>query len=439
MPTRRSFLKQAAGASLAASTLASSAASYASILGANDRINVSVMGLGGRGRILAKDFARAAGVVVTDICDPDYRQCDKANEELGKAGFTKAKAHSDIRKMLESSASDVLVVATPDHWHTPGALLGLQTGKHVYVEKPVSHNPAEGELLVNAQEHHGKIVQVGNQQRSALESIELIDRVRGGELGEIYKVYTWYGNARGTIGNGKITPVPEWLDWDLWQGPAPRRDYRDNLVHYNWHWFWHWGTGETCNNAMHEFDIGRWGIGGDFPEKVEARGSRMFYTDDDWEMYDTIETTLYFDGVPITWEGHSCNRVRKYGRGRGTLFFGTKGSAIVDRNGYEIYDLAGDLVQEVKAAEASATTDTRGGGVLNDLHIQNFLGVVRGETSDQHSPVDEGHKSTLMCHLANMAYRTGKTLECDPSNGRPVNEVAAKLWAREYEPGWEPK
>ena len=438
MPTRRSFLKQAAGASLAASALSSSAASYARILGANDRIHVAVMGAGGRGQILAQDFASTAGVIVTDVCDPDIRRCDETNEALVGNGFAKAQVHSDIRKALESADTDLLVVATPDHWHTPGAILGLQAGKHVYVEKPLSHSPAEGELMIEAQRRYGKVVQVGNQQRSSLESIELIDRIRSGELGDIYKVHTWYANNRGTIGNGKVVPVPEWLDWDLWQGPAPRRAYQDNVVHYNWHWFWDWGTGETCNNAMHEFDIARWGIGGDFPEKVEANGRRLFYTDDDWEMYDTIETTLYFDGVPVVWEGHSCNNVKQYGRGRGTLFYGTKGSAIVDRNGYEIHDLDGNLLQEVRAAAVSATIDTRGGGALNTLHIDNFLGVVRGTVSEQNSPVDEGHKSTLMCHLANMAYRTGETLECDPSNGRPINSEAAKLWAREYEPGWEP-
>lgn len=438
MSTRRNFLKQAAGASLAVSAMSSSAASYARILGANDRINVVVMGVGGRGSVLTQDFANASGVVVTDLCDTDYRRCDEANAALAEGGFAKARVHSDIRKALESSDTDLMIVATPDHWHTPGAILGLQAGKHVYIEKPVSHNPAEGELLVKAQKHYGKVVQVGNQQRSAPESIELIDKIRQGELGDIYKIYTWYANRRDTIGNGKIVPAPDWLDWDLWQGPAPRRDYQDNVVHYNWHWFWDWGTGETCNNAMHELDIARWAIGADYPDKVEVRGARRFHTDDDWEMYDTIEATYRFADVTVIWEGHSCNRVKKHGRGRGTLIYGTKGWAIVDRNGYEIYDLGGNLQHEVKVEVASATTDTRGGGPLNTLHVNNFLGVIRGTGTDLHSPVDVGHKSTLMCHLANIAYRTGETLECDPSNGRPVNEAADKLWGREYEPGWEP-
>jgi predicted dehydrogenase len=397
------------------------------------------MGLGGRGQVLTQDFSRAANVVVTDLCDPDFRGCDETNAELEKNGEARARVHSDIRKLLELPDIDLLVIATPDHWHTPGALLGLQAGKHIYLEKPVSHNPAEGEMLVEAQKQSGKIVQVGNQQRSALETIELIDRIRQGDLGDIYKIYTWYANKRGTIGTGKVVPVPDWLDWELWQGPAPRKDYRDNVVHYNWHWFWHWGTGETCNNAMHELDVARWALNADFPDKVEARGSRVFYTDDDWEMYDTIETTLFYGDVPVVWEGHSCNRVRKYGRGRGTLIYGTKGSVIVDRNGYELYDIEGNLQHEAKAAARSATTDTRGGGALNTLHIDNFLGVIRGTETHQHSTVDIGHKSTLMCHLGNIAYRTGETLECDPSNGKPKNPAAAGLWGREYEPGWEPK
>jgi len=438
MPTRRKFLKQAAGASLAVSTLASSAVSYSRILGANDRIHVAVMGVGGRGQVLAQEFAATNGVVVTDLCDPDLRRCDTANSELESAGHPKARTQSDIRKTLESSDNDVLVVAAPDHWHTPGAILGVQAGKHVYVEKPLSHSPAEGELIIDAQKRYGKVIQVGTQQRSSIETIEVLQRIRSGELGDIYKVYTWYANGRGTIGNGKVVAVPDWLDWDLWQGPAPRRAYQDNVVHYNWHWFWNWGTGETCNNAMHELDIARWAIGGDFPDKVECTGSRLFFTSDDWEMYDTIETTLHFGDIPIVWEGHSCNSVRRFGRGRGILFYGTRGSALVDRNGYEIYALDGELLHEVKAEASSATTDIRGAGALDTLHINNFFDVVRGNTSDQHAPVDEGHKSTLMCHLANMAYRTDQTLECDPSTGRPRSAAAADLWNREYDPGWEP-
>jgi predicted dehydrogenase len=438
MSTRREFIKQTAGSTLAATAMASSAASYARILGANDRINVAIMGVGGRGQILARDFAFSSGVVVTDLCDPDSRRREEGNAVLAESGAAAARTHADVRTMLESPDIDVLVNATPDHWHTPGAILGLQAGKHVYVEKPVSHNPAEGEMLVRAQEQYGGILQVGNQQRSSLESIEFIQRVRQGELGDIYKVYTWYANNRGSIGKGRAVPVPDWLDWDIWQGPAPRRPFRDNLVHYNWHWFWHWGTGETCNNAMHELDIARWVLDADYPDRVEARGGRYFHVDDDWEMYDTLEAVFHFGDVAVTWEGHSCNAVKKFGRGRGTLVYGTKGSAIIGRNGYEMFDPDGQRVAENKAEKSSATIDTRGGGPLNRLHIDNFLGVIRGTVAAQHSPVAEGHKSTLLCHLANIAYRTGRPLACD-ATGRPLDQAAMALWSREYEDAWEPR
>ena len=432
--TRRSFLK-----ATAAIPVAFTAASYARILGANDRINVGVMGLGGRGQGLAQTFAASGGVLVTDLCEADPRRADETNSKLRDMGEADAQVSGDIRRMLDTSECDVLVIATPDHWHTPAAMLALAAGRHVYLEKPVSHNPAEGEMLIESQRRHGHVLQVGNQQRSAPESIDLVRRIHAGELGDIYRIYTWYANSRGSIGNGKVVAPPGWLDWEQWQGPAPRHDYQDNLVHYNWHWFWHWGTGETCNNAMHELDIARWAIRADYPDAVRVDGSRQFYTDDDWQMYDTIIAEFDFDGVEVVWEGHSCNNVQAWGRGRGVMIYGTKGSALVDRNGYIIRDPAGKVVREVNAAAASATTDVRGGGLLDRLHIENFLGVIRGDNAQQHSTIAEGHKSTLLCHLANIAYREGRALDIDSSTGRILGGVGDDLWSREYEPGWEPK
>ena len=220
-----------------------------------------------------------------------------------------------------------------------------------------------------------------------------------------------------------MKPAPDWLSWDLWQGPAPRRDYQDNLVHYNWHWFWHWGTGETCNNAMHELDVARWAIGADYPDYVKVDASRRFYTDDDWEMYDTMHAEFGFGDVSVVWEAHSCNKVNRFGEGRGTLIYGTNGAARVGRNGYLIQDLNGEVIDKVEAAGESQTVDVRGGGRLNDLHVANFLGVLRGESEPLHSPVLDGHKSTLLCHLANIAYRTGETLDINPENGRIPGRV----------------
>lgn len=425
---------------MAIGALGFTARSYGRILGANDRINVGVMGANNRGKGLTLDFANAGNTAITHVCDVDSRVLAMIGNELNRLKQPKAKMGDDIRRQLEDKDMDVLVIATPDHWHAAASIMALQAGKHVYVEKPCSHNPGEGELLVAAQKKYNHVVQMGNQQRSSLETIELMKAINDGELGDIYHVYTWYANNRPSIGKGSRVPVPEWLNWDLWQGPAPRADYSDIYVHYNWHWFWDWGTGESCNNGAHELDIGRWAVGGEFPERVDVDASRQFYRDDDWQMYDTMEAEFTFAGdKTVVWEGHSCNNVKKFGRGRGSLIYGTEGHAIVDREGYEIYGLDGNLLRENKTLQSNDTADLMGSGPLTVLHVENFLSVVRGDSVVQSSPIDEGHKSTLMCHLANIASRTGETLHCDSSNGKPQSKAAQALWNREYEQGWEIK
>ncbi len=230
---------------------------------------------------------------------------------------------------------------------------------------------------------------------------------------------------------------PPHLDWDLWQGPRPRAPYRSNLVHYNWHWFWHFGTGEICNNALHEVDVARWLMDVDYPERVEARGARRFDLGD-WEMYDTMDLELaYSGGRTIRWDGHSANGIPRFGRGRGVLVLGTKGSAIVDRNGYEMYDLAGKPTAKVEAPKSGATINTVGVGPLDTMHSTNFAETIRGTARVQASPVRDGHISTTLCHLGNIAYRTGETLRIDQRTGRPSSDAAMKLWGVEYQRGWE--
>jgi len=418
--------------------LAFSASSYARILGANDRINVGFMGTKSRGMGLLGSFAKMQGVNLTHNCDVDSRVLEETHNAIIRAGFEPPKSDKDIRRILEDPTLDALVIAAPDHWHATAGVMALEAGKHVYVEKPLSHNPHEGEIFIFAQNKYKKIVQMGNQQRSSVESIELMMLIEEGILGDIYRAETWYGNNRGSIGNGNSMPPPSWLDWDLWQGPAPRRPYKDIYVHYNWHWFWHWGTGEICNNAAHELDIARWAMDLDFPEKVSVTAGRNFYVKDDWEMYDTMEVRYDFPGnKTIEWVGNSCNKVNRFGRGRGTLLLGTNGHAIVDRAGYEIYSTDGVLLRERKAQYRSVnTTDLIGAGALTDAHVNNFLESIRGVAKQQHSPITDGHLSTLLCHLGNIAYRVGKDIYCDPSNGRVKGAEANRFWQRDFQDGW---
>jgi predicted dehydrogenase len=396
------------------------------------------MGVNSRGNELAKAFARL-GADVGAICDVDARALEATVAEVSELQAKPPAGLSDFRRALDDPDMDALVVAAPDHWHAPAALLALQAGKHVYLEKPCGHGPHEGELLVEAQARSGRVVQMGNQQRSAPESIDVIRQIREGVIGRPYYGRAWYANTRGGIGRGRAAAVPGWLDYELWQGPAPRTPYRDNVVHYNWHWFWRWGTGEICNNGTHEIDVCRWALGVEFPVRVTSAGGR-YHFDDDWECPDTQVASFEFEnGATITWEGRSCNGRPVEGRGRGASIHGTEGTAVIDRSGYVMYDNANNEIARRMRGDSDDALDTRGGGSLTDLHIANFLESVRGNAMLA-APIEEGHKSQLLCHLGNIAQRTSGALTCDSQTGRITGDPAAmELWNRDYEPGWEPK
>ncbi len=433
---RRHFLKHASAATAGFAVLGAARGMAAP----SNKIVAAVMGVNSRGGVLAQSFAKAEGCDVAYICDVDQRAIGRAIKGVTDTVTTSSpQGVVDVREVLDNPDIDVLVIAAPDHWHAPAAIMALQAGKHVYVEKPCSYNPHEGEMLVEAQKRYNRVVQMGNQQRAALESQQIIDAIREGIIGRAYYGRAWYANTRGSIGTGKPAPAPDWLNYDLWQGPAPRVPYRDNVIHYNWHWFWHWGTGEICNNGAHEIDICRWALGVDYPVRVTSAGGRYHFKDD-WEFYDTQVVSFDFEGgKTITWDGRSCNGYPVEGRGRGASVHGEYGTVILDRGGYVVYDQDNREVWRRTRTAGEATLDIRGGGGLTDYHIANMLSVIRNGGT-QFSPIDEGHKSTLLCHLGNIAQHTGHSLRCDPSNGHIVNsEEAMRMWSREYAPGWEVK
>lgn len=442
--SRRRFIRTSvAGAGLLAGGVLPgfSASSYRRIPGANEKIRASVMGVNSRGFALAQNFAYQDACDVVHICDVDRRATDKCIKGLESIQDLKPKAYGDFRKSLESSEVDVLVVAAPDHWHAPAALLALQAGKHVYLEKPCSHNPQEGEILVKAAMKYKKSIQMGNQRRSWPNVMEGIAELKNGIIGRPYFGKGWYTNNRESIGIGKPAAVPDWLDWDLWQGPAPRKPYQDNVVHYNWHWFWNWGTGEALNNGTHMIDLLRWGLGVDFPVKVSSNGGR-FHFKDDWETPDTQVINLDFkEGASMSWEGRSCNGRHIEGNSVGVIFYGENGALFIPSgNEYRVYDLKNKLVKEKKDSRPVDPRDLANpAGHLDALHILNFFdNISKGEKLK--SDIDSGHKSTLLVQLGNIAQRVGHSLEINPQNGHILGDVAAqKLWSREYERGWEMK
>jgi predicted dehydrogenase len=441
MMTRRTFSQNLAATAAVATAAASTgmtAKSYAQIAGSNDRVNFATVGLNGRGKAhlaaLANNKDKARMAV---CCDLDATVLAKfsaqAPRELGYAPTPIA----DFRKALEMKDIDAISIATPDHWHAPMAIYALKAGKHVYVEKPSSHNPREGELLIAAQQKYNKVVQVGDQQRSSDYTIKMAGMIKEGIIGRAYMGKTWYTNNRKSMGVGKVVPPPATLNWDLWQGPAPREEYKDNIHPYNWHWLFRYGTGESLNNGTHEVDVARFLLGLGYPDRVTSSAGRYHFKDD-WQFYDTMVTSFEYPDAQITWEGRCCNNMPFFGRERGTTIHGTTGTVLIDRGGYEIYDLNGKKTDEFKVGKSTSSADTVGRDSMTDAHFANFINGIR-HSETLNSPIQIANVSVTMVQHSNIAWRVNRELHLDNKTGHILNDPdAMKHWGRTYEKGWEP-
>jgi predicted dehydrogenase len=290
---------------------------------------------------------------------------------------------------------------------------------------------------VAVQQKYGKLVQMGTQQRSSPHTIEIVNKIHSGAIGRAYFAKAWYVNVRKSIGVGKEVPVPPQLDWDLWQGPAPRMPYKDNVQPYNWHWFRIWGTGETLNNGTHEVDVCRWALGVDYPNRITSSGGRYQFKDD-WQFYDTLVTSFEYDDKLISWEGKCCNGMRVYNRDRGSTIMGTEGSVLIDRDGYEIYDLKGHKTSEFKTGKQTTSADLTGRDSMTDAHFANFIAAIKtGEKL--RAPVAVGNVAVTMLQLSNVAWEVNRELHLDTTDGKVRNDAdAMKMWGRKYESGWAP-
>ncbi len=442
MTSRRDFIKKttAGTAAMTLGGLVLPQMAHARILGANDAINCAVIGVRSRAKAHLVAIHQDPNAKILYNCDVDDVIIENHNvwcqENIGYV----PKVEKDFRKILEDKDVDAVFIATPEHWHAPMAIMALQAGKHVYVEKPCSHNPHENDLLVAAQNKYGKKVQMGNQQRSSRTSATAIGDIRNGIIGEVYKGEAYYSNNRFSIGKGQSIEVPDTLDWELWQGPAPRESYRNNIHPYNWHWFRAWGTGEIHNNGTHEIDICRWALGVDLPETVTSFGGKYTY-DDDWEFVDNQQVTYTFPGNKfITWSGHSRVMMKPERPGRGVTIYGSKGSMELSREFYKLYDLQGNPIKfEFEQGQQSGSTNTLGMGGLDVNHVGNFFNAIRKDES-LNADINDASISTMLCHLGNMAQDAGHTLEIDTKTGKVLNDKKImKSWKRDYEKGWEPK
>jgi predicted dehydrogenase len=420
---RRSFILTTGATALATRTAA----------GANDRVNVAVVGARGRGRDHIDIYTRRPDSRVAAVCDIDNAQTERAVPLVEKGQESRPKVYQDYRRVLEDKDIDAVSLATCNHWHALGAIWACQAGKDVYCEKPASHNIWEGRRMVEAARKYGRIVQVGQQSRSIQHKVRAMQLLRDGAIGKLYLAKGLCFKRRKSIGKEGNSPVPPGVDYDTWLGPAPMRPFNSNRFHYNWHWFWDTGNGDIGNQGVHEMDIARWGLGkASLPKRIHASGGKFVY-DDDQETPNTLTAVFDYGDAQLQFEvrglptGGESSIYYDGSNFIGNLFFGADGFMSIDAWGFQIYlGEKRELSQEMKAAEPRIW-DTA-------PHIANFLRAVRSRKhTDLTCDIEEGRLSAALCHLANISYRTGRKLEFDPdAETFPGDAAATELLTRRY-------
>jgi predicted dehydrogenase len=389
--TRREFLMTSTAASLTA--LAAAAAADKP----SDKITLAIMGVHGRGKELIRGFLANDGVEIAYICDPDENTYPAALKLVSEKQKREPKTEKDVRKVLEDKELTALAIAAPDHWHALATVWACQAGKHVYCEKPIAHNIVEGRRMVEEARKYDRVVQVGTQRRSGAHFQSAAEFVRSGKLGKVPFIKTWIAGNRPSIGHKPDGDPPKGVDYSLWLGPAPERPFNPNRFHYEWHWNWDYGTGELGNNGIHYLDTARMVAGLDTPTRVSAGGGVYFY-DDDHQTPDTQVATFDFPGTCVVWEHRIWSKTGDNGESSGIIFYGEKGTLVFDNKGWHVID-------GVEASDKSAE--------IEQPHLRNFLDCIRGSGKRPNADIEEGHKSTRLCHLGNIALRVGRTLHFD--------------------------
>ncbi len=421
---RRQFLESSAknAASVAAGMVGISTAHV--FASPNSQISIGVIGIRGQGQFLAKKLASFSDVHVKTICDIDENLLPAATQAIKEIQNKAPSVVTDFRKVFDDPSIDAVVIATPDHWHAYMTILACQSGKDVYVEKPVSHNIREGEAMVSAANHYQRIVQTGTQQRSGSHFQSAIEFIKSGKLGKVNLAKAWTVHKRKSIGTGRKIKVPSNVHYDLWLGPAPEKPLIPNQFHYHWRWFWDYGTGELGNWGVHLLDIARWGLGVDIPIRVSSTGGNYYFKDDQ-QTPDTQFVQYQYKDSAITWEHRLWTNHGIENRSAAVAFYGDLGTLIVDRGGWKVYDQKNAITSDF--SEQPIT------------HLRNFIDCVKTR-SQPVADIETGHISSVLCHLGNIAYRTGQDILIDSSNQKCniINcNQASLLLGRESRKGWE--
>jgi predicted dehydrogenase len=427
LPERRTFLQAAA---VGAATLALKPPTS---LADSRRVVVGVIGPGGMGSNHISGLVRRPDVEIAYVCDVDKNRLAGAARAVEQGSKRAPNAVTDMRRLLDDKDIDAVFIATPDHWHSPAAILALDAGKHVYVEKPMSHNIREGRLVADAVKRSGKLLQVGTQSRSGAAVIEAMQRIRGGEVGEIMVAKAWNSQLRSNIGKVKPSDPPAGLDYDTWCGPAPVVPYRSNMLPGRWRWFRNFGCGDIGNDGVHDLDVAAWGLGvTTHPVRATCLGGKYFF-DDDQEWPDTQYAVFEYavEGKPnvrkqLIFEQRIWSPYVQEGYENGCAFYGTKGLLVIGHSvGWKLYGERNKLI-----AEKSGGADLR-------AHHQNFLDCVRGDGKPLAADVMAGHLSATLVHLANISSTLNKVLEFDPKAETITNDAQANAMVRrQYREHW---
>ncbi len=429
LATRRAFLKRTGAAAAATATLGVMSRTRAS--GANEKIVMGVIGPGGIGTNLLRSFAAQPDVSLAYVCDPDESHLAKAAVEAEKISSHRPKQVKDMRRIFEDKDVDAVIIATPDHWHGPAAILACDAGKHVYVEKPCSHNIREGRLMIEAARRNDRVVQVGTQSRSGGHVIRAMELLRSGAIGDVLVAKVWNSQLRSNIGHEKPSAPPAGFDYELWVGPAPMVPFQKNRHHSWWRWWYDFGTGDMGNDGVHDLDIGRWGLGVEtHPTRIVAVGGKYFF-DDDQQFPDTETVIFEYPAAngslgtrQLIYEQRIWSPYVQEGHENGNAFYGTKGLLILGKGaGWKLYGPRNELREEMKSVG------------LGLAHHRNFLECIR-TGKRPNADIEIGHLSSSLSHLGNIATRLGRVLRFDPKTERILGDrKAAQFVRRRYRSG----
>ena len=442
MNNRRNFLKS--GTLGAAACIVPNAfwANSKGPLGANNRIRIGLIGCNGMGFSDLSSFMRLPDMEVVALCDVDRNVLDRRVSDIEKAGRSKPKTYTDYRKLLEHKDIDVVIIGTPDHWHCIQLLDALDAGKDVYCEKPIANSIQECDHMLAAVNRSDRMVQIGQWQRSQPHFRDAIAFVHSGALGPIRLAKAWaYQGWMKPVPVMPSGPVPEGVDYGMWLGPAPIREFNPNRFHFNFRWFWDYAGGLMTDWGVHLIDYALYGMQASNPKTVMASGGKFAYADDASETPDTLQTVYEFDGFNLLWEHATGIDGGNYGRNHGIAFIGNNGTLVLDRGGWEVIpeeEFQGWGEKGIPKMEAVPLQSSKGSGL--DLHTANFIEAVRNRNPKiLNAPIEVGFNAARVSHMGNIAYKCGRKLAWDAEKGRFEDEEAHQLTRAKYHNGWELK